>query len=49
VLQPLVHPVARAGRAVDLAGVTPVRHFYFWLRWQTFGIVLPDEGQEGSR
>jgi hypothetical protein len=27
----------------------PLLHVYYWLRWQTFGTVLPDEGQEGSR
>jgi hypothetical protein len=27
----------------------PLIHLYYWLRWQTFGTLLPAEGQEGSR
>jgi hypothetical protein len=32
------------------AGVpNPLLHLYYWLRWQMFGTVLPDEAEEGYR
>jgi hypothetical protein len=30
-------------------GPNPLLHLYYWLRWQMFGTVLPDEAEEAYR
>jgi hypothetical protein len=43
-----LHPLAPTVQAPAGGGLNPVRHLYYWLRWQISGTLLPD-GYGGSK